>query len=507
MKQPNQPVQRMTRQIAKGGVIALVGQLGAKVIHLLLQILLTRVLGAGGYGLYTLGLSTMQTVQTFSLCGLQNGVTRFGAAFRAEGDTRRLNETINVALTISFLVSAATGILLFFLSDSIAAAVFAKLDLALPLRLFAVSLPFYAFVVVVSHTVRVFRRMEFDVVLRQVFHPLATLLLAGLGFLLGFRLMGVVFAFLISSVVAFGIGLYLLTRAFPGFRFRLAFSAGPPGLLPYSLTVLLSGVLYLLVGRADRIMLGIFRPAEAVGVYGASAAMAVQATIFLTAFSAIFSPVMAELFRRGSAVELGKLLKATTRWIVTLTLPVVLVLTIFARPIMGLFGLGFREDYLVLIVLAVSYSVNAATGLVGVVLIMSGRERLELLNNLALGGLNVALNLLMIPKYGVLGAAVATGASIVLVNLTKLIEVYALYRVHSYTLSYWKPVVAAGCSVGVWKMLSCTGCLEGRRWLIGVVAVGVTYLAVLAMVGLDAEDKEILAASWARLRRSPSRRK
>jgi O-antigen/teichoic acid export membrane protein len=241
-------------------------------------------------------------------------------------------------------------------------------------------------------------------------------------------------------------------------------------------------------------MLGILGTAKDVGIYNAAATLSVQATLFLVSFNAIFSPIIADLFHRRRVEELEVLFKTTTKWIFTLTLPVVMVFVVFCRPIMSMFGPGFTAGALVLISLAIAELVNAGVGSVGFMLTMTGRHKLELMNGLVLGGLNVFLNFILIPKYGVLGSGIATGLSIALVNLARLIEVYWIYKIHPYKISYWKPLVSGSVAAAVWIAIRAALDLTGWLWVGGVVLFVFVYVLVFTALRLDDDDRLILRA-------------
>jgi O-antigen/teichoic acid export membrane protein len=478
--------------VAKGGGIAFAGNFVGRFFAFLLQILLTRVLGVAGYGLYALGFSVLGITHTVSMLGLQNGVVRFGAMYHGAGDRARLKGTLLLAIGISFVSAVIVGTVLFVLASIIARSVFNEPDLTAPLRVFAFALPFYALVAMASFSARALRRIDYDVAISHLFRPVLTLLAVGTSFLLGYRLMGAVSGFLVSMVLSAGLGLYLLHRLFPDLTSKLRAKYEPKRLVLYSSTVLLVGLSQLLIMRTDRIMLGILGAVEDVGIYNAAATLAVQTTLFLVSFNAIFSPIIADLFHRGRKEELEALFKTTTKWIFTLTLPMVLVFALFARPIMRVFGAGFAAGGPVLISLGIAHLVNASVGSAGFILIMTGRQKLELMNNLILGGLNILLNLLLIPRFGVLGAGIATGLSIALVNLARLIEVYWLYKVHPYKLSCWKPMIAGAVAMAGWVTISSVLDLAGRLWLGGIGFLGLLYFLVLMLSGLDREDKLII---------------
>jgi len=485
-------LERLTKQVAKGGGIAFVGQMVGKFLNFLLQVLLTRVLGPAGYGLYALGYSVLGIGETVAKLGLQNGVVRFGAIYYGTGDKARLKGTLFLALGISFASAAVAGTVLFLLAETIARRVFNEPELTEPLRLFSFALPFYVLVSITSFSARALHRIDYDMAVSHVLRPLLTLLAVVASFLLGYRLMGAVAGFLVSAVLSAGLGLYLLHRLFPELTSKLRSRYEARTLLSYSLTVMLVGLSHLLLTRTDRIMLGILCSAEDVGIYNAAATLAIQATLFLSSFNAIFAPTIADLFHRRRMEELEALYKTTTKWIFTLTFPVVLVFVLFARPLMGLFGPGFTAGRLVLISLGIAELINAGVGSVGFMLTMTGRQGLELVNSLLLGGINVLLNLILIPKFGALGAGIATGISIAAINLVRLVEVLWLYRIHPYKVSYWKPVVAGAVASAVWLGVGNTWTPSGWSWSVGIVYFGSVYWILVVLLGLEQEDWLVL---------------
>lgn len=490
VQQPS--LEQLTEQVAKGGGIAFVGNIVGRFFTFLLQILLTRVLGAAGSGLYALGFSVLGIAQTVSLLGLQNGVVRFGGMHHGAGDRSRLKGTLLLALGISFASAVIVGTVLFFLASTIARGVFNEPALTAPIRVFAFALPFYSLVTITSFSARALRRVDCDVAISRLFRPILTLLAVGTSFLLGYRLLGAVSGFLISTVLSAGMGLHLLHRLFPDLTSKLRAKYDAKRLILYSGTVLLAGISSLLLTRTDRIMLGILDSAESVGIYNAAANLAVQATLFLTSFNAIFSPMIADLFHRGQMEQLERLFKTITKWIVALTLPVVLVLILFAEQSMRLFGAEFVVGAPVLIALSIAGLLNVSAGSVGFILIMTGHQKLALMNSLILGGLNVFLNLLLIPRFGILGAGVATGTSIALINLVKLIEVYLLYKIHPYEISYWKPAVSGMVAAATWLGVRCVWDPAGWLMLLGIGCFAMVYGISLAVLGLEEEDRLVL---------------
>jgi O-antigen/teichoic acid export membrane protein len=137
---------------------------------------------------------------------------------------------------------------------------------------------------------------------------------------------------------------------------------------------------------------------------------------------------------------------------------------------------------------------------------MSGRVRLNMVDNVAVLGLNLVLNLVLIPRHGVLGAAVAWSLSLVLVNIAKVVQAYLVVGVRARGVRLGRTMTAGLCAAAA--------ALAVERWVddwvdalvVGAPVVLVSFLAVLVATGVTDEDRA-LARSLARSarRRAPGR--
>lgn len=126
-------------------------------------------------------------------------------------------------------------------------------------------------------------------------------------------------------------------------------------------------------------------------------------------------------------------------------------------------------------------------------LIMSGRPYLNLVNSTCWLALNFVLNLFLIPRYGILGAAVATSVSMNVVNVLRLLEVFAYYRFHPFTRSHTKPIIAGFAAfLAAWYV---DGHLaSGSVWaaLLSYLCFVSVYIVLLAIQGIEPEDRALL---------------
>ena len=126
----------------------------------------------------------------------------------------------------------------------------------------------------------------------------------------------------------------------------------------------------------------------------------------------VVAPYAARLNAQGDQQKLQKLVRRTAQSAVAFALPVVVLLAVAGdRLLITLFGSEFAGAYWPLLILALGQLANAGFGATGMLLNMTGFER-DVTRVVAIAaGLNVVLNLALIPIFGVIGAAIATSVS------------------------------------------------------------------------------------------------
>jgi len=488
--------------ILKGAGISLAGYLSFLSLNMVFQLLLTRTLGAAKVGIFALALSITDIAVILAIMGLQSGMLRFVALYNGQGDRACTAGAMAAGLRIVVIVSLAAAILLFAGAPLLATHVFGKPPLSPVLRVLALSLPFSATLSLLLSIAQGLKRVEYRAIIEHTVMPVLKIggLLVVL-VVLGRSTLGVAYVVVISFLVGTLIAAVGVWRLYPLRGCNQWPVLMTRAMLAFSWPLLFTTVIDRAWLETHTLVLGTQAPSEQVGIYYVGLRVAVLLSLFLTAFSTIFAPIMAELHARHERERLGSLLKTVTRWGFSLCLPVFLLLFLFSEEVMRLFGPEFASGAVILQILALSQLFNVATGSVGWLLTMSGHPRFNLLNALLIFGLSLTLALLLIPRYGVLGAAIGSAASVSLVNLLRLVEVYALLGIHPYSLSYLKPVVAGFLSavtmIGLGLLLSDWSPVG--RVILSVFVLVLTYGMVLILLQLDEDDQAVVSACRRRL--------
>ena len=480
------------KKFAKGAGIGMVGSMTGRGLWFACQVIIARSLGPEVFGLYILGLVVAKISGELSRLGLQGGAMRFVSIFRQD-EPGKIKGAIISATLVSFIVGTLMGGLVYILSGPISENIFHSPALTDVIRAFTICIPFLSTMMVVSGILLGFHTTKYSVTMVHIIQPSANILCVIIATLLNFGIIGVIISYFVSHTIATLIGLYFISIQFHGIKERTLKPVYEiKKLLRYSTPLLLSGFLVFLMSWVDSIMLGFMKSSTDVGIYRAAAQIPLLLLMILNASGSICAPSIAELHHNNQTKRLEQLLKTSTRWVFLLTLPATLILLFSARDIMAIFG----SDYVdigaqVLIVLAIAQFVNCVTGSVGQNLTMTGKQKIEMINNIATIVINIILNYFLISAYGVIGAAIATGISIAMVNLVRLFEVFIIYKIQPYNISYIPGVICGMVSAIALYFLGM--CLPDYSCVISfisnILVVGVIFIIPFFIMRLSEEDR------------------
>ena len=494
--------------VAKGAMINFSGTVIRIVLVYAYTLLLTRALDVEEVGQFFLMITLVNILGAASVAGLDFGLVRFVSLYAGEGRNRQVRRVFRVGLTLGASLAVIAAAVLFGLSGVLADALFDASGTATNgLRILAIAIPFWVMARLFNATTQGMHRMQYQVFSRDIGEQASKTLLTVLVIALGAGLMAVLWVNVASLALAALLSFFFAMKVLPGKEGTGAERRkSTRRLLKYSFPLAFSNVLAMVVLWIDLLLVGYLDTSTEAGYYGVALRVAAAGALIIVAFSTVFNPIISNLHNRRRRSELESLYKTVNRWIFTLSLPVYLILIMFSDSIMRLFGVEYVNGGTALALLALSQLVTASIGSAGLMVLMTGYSRLELMNMTSALVVDVILCLWLIPEYGIVGAAVANIAAAIVLNLLRSTEVWLYLRMHAFDHSYWKPVLAAAiCSAGIllssYKFIDKTG---PAQVALLITAFMVAYLSGLLLFGLNEQDKTVLKLIWTRLTRAYS---
>ena len=483
--------------LAGSGIVAL-----GLVFHLGLgfvgRLIVARFLGRVDYGAVSLGVTLMTTASILVVIGVDNGVGRYLPRF---DDPARRRGVLVSAYQVVLPVAVLVGLAVAALADPIATHAFTDPAVAPVLRVFGLAIPFAAFVRLTVGSVRGMQQALPRVLIDNVAVPLTRFALIAVAVLASLGAVGVAWAYAGAYALATAAGVYYLARETPILAGVEAVTMRRE-LLVFSAPLMVTAGMSVILSNLDTFMLGYFASTGDVGVYNVAYPLARLLTVTLTAFGFLFMPVISELHSEGRHDEIARTYQVVSKWLVLASLPLVLVLVTFPRVVIGsTFGPEYVSGGLALAVLAVGFFVHASVGPAGNTLMAFGRTRRLMYANVLAAGANAALNLYLIPRYGILGAAIATTAGYGLLNGLFLAWLYRELGTHPFQAAMVRPALA---SVGLWAGLALAISSVTSVGLLALLAVIGLFLPLFAVVvlrfgGVEEEEFDLLRSVESRL--------
>lgn len=247
--------------------------------------------------------------------------------------------------------------------------------------------------------------------------------------------------------------------------------------------------------------------AQGLGVYAAAVRVAQALVLFLIAVNYMFSPFVADLHARGERRRLDGLYKSLTRWTLAGTIPLLLLLVIVPGPVLLIFGRSFGSGVTALRILLIGQIVNVAVGSVGFILIMVGRTGWDLLVYAASFLLDLVLAIVLVPRFGPQGAAVAQAATLAASNALRLYLVWRFVHIQPFNRHYVRLAIPAAIAGGSMLVMHLLLVRSAASWGLDLVLTGliggVVYAAALVLTGLSPTEREAVSRMLAR--RGPPR--
>jgi O-antigen/teichoic acid export membrane protein len=384
-----------------------------------MQVLLARLMGGHEYGIYVVVWTFVVVLGIFSPLGFSSSVLRLIPEYRATGDEDRLSALLagsRAAGGLAATVLALAGIAVVHLAGDLVASYY-----VLPLVLGAVCLPMFTIGSIQDGIARAHDWTLLAMLPTFIWRPLAILLGMIVAVLAGAPATATS-ACLVTIAATWSVTLIqglvvarklarlrgAAPRRRPG---RTAFAFGT--WLRLSLPILFVEGFFQLITSADVVMVSFFLPPDQVAIYFAASKTPALAHFVYFAVRSATAHRFSRLHHAGERQELARLVDAAARWTFWPTLALAGVLALAGPFLLALFGPGFQSGYPVILILLVGVLARAAVGPVDALLTMADQQAACARVYMAAFALNVALNLALIPMFGILGAAVATASAMV----------------------------------------------------------------------------------------------
>lgn len=470
----------LTDRHIRGSTLLVVGRVIELAINLVVQILIVRYLSKSDYGAFAYALSILAFSDTICV-GLGAAITRFAPIFHERGDFPRLFGTMAMVLGIMLSLGLASILLVYGLRGVIEGSLSNDRHAVSLLLVLILLAPVQAVDTFIMNLFAVFARPRAIFFRRHIVAPglrlAAVLLLTGAGG--GVRLLAV--GYVVASITGAALYSVFLVRTLRaegilGHLNRARITVPFRQILSFVLPLLTTSLVWVLVNSIGVLLLGHYRGTSEVAAFRVILPAATLNQVIISSFVVLFTPMAARLFARDDRYGIEDLYWRTAVFLAVLTFPIFALTFGSAEPVTRLlYGARYGTSGLYLAILAVGNYAQAMTGFNGQTLMVFGKIRYIITTNAVVVVTSLALNFLLIPRYGALGAAIATTGSLVLHNIVKQLGLHGSMSVfpRRYAPIYASIALGAGALLVFRLVASGTtvGLLGGAAVVSAVVVV------------------------------------
>jgi O-antigen/teichoic acid export membrane protein len=491
--------------IGKGSLIGLMGSISFMLISLVTQWVLVRILGPEDFGGYSILVSTMNILVVIILLGLDQGLLRHVASEGISQGTSFKQNPVMTGLSIVVLFSIIVVPLSILISDWVAIKVYNKPELVNGLRLFFLSAPFFSLYLLLMEILRAKKKLIPRALISQITLPLLKLIsIYCITLLVLNKILAIGYAMLFSGVVIFLVALWRTNIVIPINRNKRwkDTTLVIKDLLIFSIPLMFTSLVTRANAESEILLLGILTNTAQVGMYYIALKLTSIITMILTSINVIVAPLLAEENSKNDIDGLRRVFQLATRFAVTLALPITILLFSNSEEILILFNPEFVKGVTILRILSVAQLFFIATGPCGWLLVMSGYSRLSLVNSILTLILAIMLDIILVPRYGGVGAAIGGSAAIIIVNILRLVEVWYLKSIQPYNIQVLKPALAGIITIFGSLLFNTLlpGDNIGRNLLTSGIFVFGLYYFLLVVQGLNRSEAIIVQSLLNKIR-------
>lgn len=489
----NADTQAQLGKIARGGALNLVGSVVSAVTSFLLVVAVANFFDTQRAGMLFAATSLFLILQALTSLGTDTGLARFLLRFEADGRHRDIPTAIRSAIVPTTAAAIVVAVALFLLAEQIAPVV----GLGDPggvemLRVAAVGLPFATLNDVALAATRAFGKMRptvlVDSILRCTLQLLAAVAVGAAG-------AGVValagswtLPYLLTGSIAAVVLIRTLRHRASGWP-EVATGGSTAGgaaatrreFWVYTWPRAVARLCQIAIQRVDIILVAALIDARAAAIYTAATRFVVLGQFSQIAIQRVLQPRLTALLARDDHGTVRDVFKVSTSWSIALSWPMYLAAACAAPLYLDLFGAGYRDDGVeVVVVMAIGMMLAMAAGPLDTLLLMAGGSTTSLWNSIVALVIDVGLCLVLIPRWGIVGAAVAWAAAVVVRNALTLVQVHRIVAVTPFSpAGTWVAAASVLCFAGPLLAVNWFGTLDGLTFMVSMALAVPAYGAAL----------------------------
>jgi O-antigen/teichoic acid export membrane protein len=421
---------RKFSEILTGSVWSMAAQIISTFVGMVSAILVARFYGAEVFGIVSMLQVFLMLVTIFTVLGTGTSILRLIPEYIVKYSPTAAYHLYCKTILLVIFVSLFVSIICFFASELIAEVIFKKPHLTVYFTLASVFILFRSIMMLNTQAIRGVKLIKLFAFVQILPQSINLILLLFFGLI--FTGSDVPIYAMLGGITLTGIiGWVIIELSFKKIMSPSDQRQFIPlkEILAVSLPMLMTATMTFIIGQTGILMLGMFRDEVDVGFYSVAVKLASLTSFVLSAVNSMAAPKISELYHSGEISELFRVAKKSSKLIFIVTTPLLFILVLFGKLILSmLFGKEFIISYWPMFFLVVGQFINSVSGSTGIFMNMTNNQIVFRNIMLLAAILNILLNYYLIPKYGIVGAAITGMICTVLWNCSTLLFIKIKYK-------------------------------------------------------------------------------
>jgi O-antigen/teichoic acid export membrane protein len=387
------------------------------------SVAIARVYGAGGLGIFAISQMVLMISGTITKAGLDISFLQILSSKPIEENRSFLKSDFLKSTVLIIGIGSLVSLFAWQLVPYLAIEIFEIPNAIEAMRIAVFGIIPFGLYKINSEAVRGLGKSTSYVALDRIWPFLTVLLGVLLLHFLESSIEDVVWLFNLGIGVSLSIAFFQWIKSAQFSKIRLEHRFSYKELFGRAYPMMVTGIMFLVMGWTDKFMLATYLTESEVGQYEVALKLANLATLALFAVNVVVTPQLSRSYQDNDLQKLQSLATTSANLVFVLVLPLVTALVLFSSFFIGMFGDGFDGVQIILFILVFGQLVNSLSGSVMNILQMTGNQTVALRIVIVAALLNVFLNFYLVPTYGMKGAAIATATGVVFWNVASIVMV------------------------------------------------------------------------------------
>ncbi len=425
-------------KLASGSIIILLGSIILRLGGFIYRFILSRLLGTAEYGIVGLTLPFQNALITAASGGVPPAIAKYVSEYNAIDEKKMVRQIIITAMKLMIFMAIIAAVIMLIISEPIAIGIWNKPEVLWPLRFVALIVPFSVIVGALRGVFQGFYKMThifYSKFIEQIFTLVFAIVLVLVGWYASGAVIGTALGFLMALFGSY----YLykkdirdeyISGSFEGIpikeELKILFK-----IFKFSIPVVITGIAEIFIYDTGTFFIGMFLPTMFAGFYTNASAISRIPLMLANSVSTSILPAASEADSLKDKELLKMYIHQSFRYTTVTTLPISAIIMVYAEPIMTIFfGAEYApgaEALWILVTGMFFFSVYLITSSMCQGL---GKPQFPMYTLIIGSIINILASFILIPRYGIAGAAIATTLATFVLMLLTIIKLTQLSKIH-----------------------------------------------------------------------------